>query len=115
MSEVRRYGRAEMVGRDVFGDGQAAQKMQRKMLGVFGLLLILSTERRLPRGEVFFIGTEKRFDFFLAIFPSVTYAPAIVPTPLTLKICLTSAVPITFSSNTGSNIPFIAASTSSIA
>ena len=37
------------------------------------------------------------------------------PTFEILNVCLTSAVPITFSSYLGSNIPFIAASTSSIA
>ena len=52
---------------------------------------------------------------FLSSFPSITYAPAIVPTFEILNVYLTSAFPITFSSYFGANIPFMADSTSSIA
>lgn len=37
MSEVRHPRGADMVWLCVFRNGQAAQKMQREMLGVFGL------------------------------------------------------------------------------
>ena len=52
---------------------------------------------------------------FLSILPVSTKLPAIVPTFDILNVCLTSAFPIICSSNFGASIPFIAASTSSIA